>query len=213
MKNALRLLLWKVLGIEYYRFLARQHKVYLDKAKNTTIGYKTYHNGAFVWQWYAESFLKIGSYCSIANDVNFILDTGFHQVSEITTFPHMNHISHPYEIQNQTIEDFKKSHELPKGGITIGHDVWIGMNVTVLPNVTIGNGVTVMAGAVVTKDVPDYAVVAGIPAQIIKMKHSDEIIQQLNAISWWHWEADKVEKNASDFYLPIAEFIKKWATQ
>ena len=70
MKNALRLLLWKLLGIEYYRFLARQHKVYLDKAKNTTIGYKTYHNGAFVWQWYAESFLKIGSYCSIANDVN-----------------------------------------------------------------------------------------------------------------------------------------------
>lgn len=213
MKYALRLLLWKVLGIEYFRFLSRQHKVYLDKAKNTTIGYKTYHNGAFVWQWYAESHLIIGSYCSIANDVNFILDTGFHQLSEITTFPHLNHMNYPYEIQNQTIEDYKKSHELPKGGISIGHDVWIGMNVTVLPNVTIGNGVSIMAGAVVTKDVPDYAVVAGIPAQIIKMKHSEAIIHQLNAISWWHWESDKVEKNASDFYLPIAEFIKKWATQ
>lgn len=210
MKNALRHILWKFLGINYYFFLKKQKKVYLDKAKNTTIGYKTYHNGAFVWQWYDQSFLRIGSYCSISNEVNFVLDTGFHQLSEVTSFPHMNHMNHPYDIQNMTIASFIENNQLPKGNISVGNDVWIGMNAIILPNVNVGNGVTIMAGAIVTRDVPDYAVVAGVPARVIKMKHSEDIIQKLNVISWWNWDPDKVEKNCSDFYLPIEEFIKKW---
>lgn len=59
---------------------------------------------------------------------------------------------------------------LPKGGVRIGDDVWIGANVIILADVNIGNGVIIGAGAVVTKDIPDYAVVGGVPAKVIKMR-------------------------------------------
>ena len=212
MKNTLRYILWKLLGIEYYSFLKRQQKVYLDRAANTQLGYKTYHNGAFVWQWYPQSSLKIGSYCSIANDVHFILDDGFHQQSEITSFPHLDQLKKKsIRFQNQTIEDFKTS-KIPSIAhhTEIGHDVWIGMNATIVPQVNIGSGATVMAGAVVTTDVPAYSVVGGVPARVVKMKHSPEQIQDLLAIAWWNWPAEQVETNAADFYLPIADFIQKW---
>ena len=212
MKNKLRYWLWKLLGIEYYRFLSRQHKVYLDRAKNITIGYKTYHNGAFVWQWYPNSSLAIGSYCSIANDVHFILDDGFHQQSEITSFPHLDQLKNKsLQPNHHSISAFKSS-EIPSDAnhTEIGHDVWIGMNTTIVPEVNIGSGATVMAGAVVTKDVPAYALVGGVSARVVKMKHSPEQIQDLLAIAWWNWPADQVEANAADFYLPLADFIQKW---
>jgi len=210
-KNILRHWLWKLLGIEYYRFLSRQHQVYLDRAKNTTIGYKTYHNGAFVWQWYPHSSLHIGSYCSIANDVHFILDDGFHQQSPISSFPHLDHLTNKSRaIQEMSISDFKAS-KMPAPSTThIGHDVWIGMNATLLPGITIGSGATIMAGAVVTTDVPPYAVVGGVPARVVKMKHSPEEIQELLAIAWWNWPPEQVEANLPDFYLPMADFIQKW---
>lgn len=212
MKNTLRNLVWKLLGIEYYRFLKRQHQVYLDRAVNTQLGYKTYHNGAFVWQWYPNSSLHIGSYCSIANDVHFVLDDGFHQQSEITSFPHLDQLKNKsIRFQSQSIEDFKTSKIPSKSHHTeIGHDVWIGMNATILPQVTIGSGATIMAGAVVTTDVPPYAVVGGVPARVVKMKHSPEQIQDLLAIAWWNWPTEQVETNAADFYLPITDFIHKW---
>ncbi|MBA2746841.1 MAG: CatB-related O-acetyltransferase [Flavisolibacter sp.] len=155
--------------------------------------------------------MEIGSYCSIANDVNFILDDGFHLSSEVTTFPLFNHLSDPsLTINNQTIFNFKDSLQPAKRNIKIGNDVWIGMNAIILPGIKVGNGVTVMAGAVVSSDIPDYAVVGGVPAKIVKMKHVSSIISDLLEISWWNWNPKKVEENTADFYLPINEFIAKW---
>lgn len=212
MKNKIRLLLWKLLGIGHYQYLRGQKKTYLHDAKNTTIGKKTYHNGAFVWQWYDRSTLEIGAYCSIANDVNFILDDGFHLLSGVTTFPHFNHLSREVNnIGDQTLAMFKENSSAKKHDIRIGNDVWIGMNATILPGTVVGNGVTIMAGAVVSGNFPDYSVIGGVPAKVISMKHQPEIIEKLNQISWWNWETEKVEKNAGDFYLPIEDFIRKWS--
>jgi len=212
MKNTIRHWLWKFLGMRYFQYLEGQNKTYLHKAKNTTIGFKTYHNGAFVWQWYGKSSLQIGAYCSIANDVNFILDDGFHLSSEVTSFPHFNHLSDRLlNIGSQTQSDFKKNTIPKKSNIVIGNDVWIGMNAIVLPNTIVGNGVTIMAGAVVNGNIPDYAVIGGVPAKIIKMKHDEIAIQKMNDIAWWNWKASKVEKNVGDFYLPIHDFIDKWS--
>lgn len=91
----------------------------------------------------------------------------------------------------------------------IGNDVWLGHNVIITNYANIGNGVIAAAGAVITKDVPDYAVVAGVPARIIRYRYSPEQIEALNKICWWDWPDEKIRECHEDFYLPIEEFIQK----
>lgn len=210
----IRKLFWKILGINYYNYLKGKNKTYLKDAKWADIGQRTYDNGAFVWKWYDNSKLTIGKYCSIANDVNFICDPGFHTESQITSFPLLHEILEKDDQVtinnfNYAVKDIKRKLKPKKANIIVGNDVWIGMNATILPGVTIGNGVTVLAGAVVSNDVPDYAIVGGVPASIIKYKHSPEMITALNKISWWNWSEEKIKENINDFYLSIDSFIEK----
>lgn len=88
--------------------------------------------------------------------------------------------------------------------------MWLGRNVIVTNSANIGNGVIAAAGAVITKDVPDYAVVAGIPARIIRYRYTHEQIEALNRIAWWNWTDDEIRERFDDFYLPIEEFIRKY---
>lgn len=211
MKQFLRKIAWVILGKGHLDFLNGQNKTYLHQAKNVSIGYKTYHNGAFVWQWHQNSGLEIGKYCSIANDVHFILDSGHHTLSEVTAFPHFNHlVNKDLPIGTQTQSDFKKNIKTEESKTIIGNDVWIGMNAIILHNVKIGDGVTILAGTVVTKDVPDYAVVGGIPGAIVKMKYDLDTIDKMKKIQWWNWSPEKVEENVGDFYIPIHDFIVRW---
>ncbi|KRD07455.1 hypothetical protein ASE21_18385 [Flavobacterium sp. Root901] len=210
----IRKLLWSILGINFYNYLKGRNSVYLKDAKWAVIGDKTYDNGAFVWKWYNDSSLKIGKYCSIANDVNFICDSGFHTESEITSFPLFHEILEKNDeiiINSMTYKaaDLNKKLKPNKSDIIVGNDVWIGMNATILPNVKIGNGVSILAGAVVSDDIPDYAIAGGIPAKVIKFKHNQETIDALNKISWWDWSDEKIKENINDFYLSIDSFIKK----
>ena len=92
----------------------------------------------------------------------------------------------------------------------IGNDVWLGRNVIITNGAYIGNGVIAAAGAVITKDIPDYAVVAGVPARIIKYRYLPEQIEALNKIAWWDWSDDEIRERFDDFYLPIEEFIEKY---
>lgn len=209
-----RKMFWNILGIKYYNYLKGINKTYLKDAKWANVGNKTYDNGAFVWKWFNNSSLVIGKYCSIANDVNFICDPGFHTQSEITSFPLFHQVLkkndevtiHDVSYKVSEINEKLKSQ---KANIIVGNDVWIGMNVTILPGVKIGNGVTILAGAVVSNDVPDYGVIGGVPAEIIKFKHNQQIIDALNKISWWDWPEEKIKLNIDDFYLPIENFIQK----
>jgi virginiamycin A acetyltransferase len=211
MKQFFRKIAWTILGKGYFDFLKGQNKTYLHKAKNVSIGYKTYHNGAFVWQWHQNSALEIGKYCSIANDVNFILDSGHHTISEVTSYPHFNHlVNKELPIGSSTQSDFKRNIRTEESKTIVGNDVWIGMNAIILPNVKIGDGVTILAGTVVTKDVPDYAIVGGIPGAIVKMKYDLDTIDKMKKIQWWNWSPDKVEENVGDFYISIHDFTTKW---
>ncbi len=103
----------------------------------------------------------------------------------------------------------------PKGSshkyrrITIGNDVWLGHNVIVTNYANIGDGVIAGAGAVITKDVPDYAIVAGVPARIIGYRFTPEQIKSLKQIAWWDWSDDKIRQNYDDFFLSADEFIHK----
>ncbi|MCM1182637.1 MAG: CatB-related O-acetyltransferase [Roseburia sp.] len=94
--------------------------------------------------------------------------------------------------------------------IKIGNDVWLGKNVIITNGADIGNGVIAGAGAVITKDVPDYAIVGGVPARIIRYRYEKEQIEALNKIAWWDWSDDEIRERYDDFYLSIEQFIEKY---
>lgn len=101
--------------------------------------------------------------------------------------------------------------KLPKTKrITIGNDVWLGQNVLITNGANIGNGVIAGAGAVITKDVPDFAIVVGVPAKIIRYRYTPEQIEKLNKIAWWDWQDEVIRDRYDDFYLPIDAFLKKY---
>lgn len=90
------------------------------------------------------------------------------------------------ESQQAYVKRYTES-EKKEEKIIIGNDVWIGKNVTVMGGVTIGDGAVIGTGAIVTKDVPPYAVVAGIPAKVIRMRFSEEVVKALLDIKWWDY--------------------------
>ena len=93
--------------------------------------------------------------------------------------------------------------------ISVGNDVWIGSRAIIVANVTIGHGAVIAAGAVVVKDVPPFAVVAGVPAKVVKMRLDSDQIEKLLKIAWWDWPEDKIRTNIDLFYGNPDEFIKK----
>ena len=92
---------------------------------------------------------------------------------------------------NQLFKDefgWLKGHPATKGDIRIGNDVWIGEDAKILSGVTIGDGAVIGANSLVTKNVPPYAVVGGVPAKIIKYRFPENVISRLLQIKWWDWD-------------------------
>lgn len=118
---------------------------------------------------------KIGNYCSVASDV--ICGLGNHPLNLFSTSPLFYRMNNTFKIR---IVD--KDLDFPEyKSINIGHDVWIGSRAIILDGVNIGNGAIIAAGAVVTKDVPPYAIVAGIPSKIIKFRD-----KKVSENEWWN---------------------------
>ncbi|MEY0719389.1 CatB-related O-acetyltransferase [Providencia alcalifaciens] len=99
-------------------------------------------------------------------------------------------------------------------GSKIGNDVWIGVNSIILDGVKIGNGAIIAAGSVVTKDIPDYAIVGGIPAKIIKYRYPPNEIKILNEISWWDLDEECLKELAplirENNILQFQEYVIKY---
>lgn len=156
-----------------------------EKFKKYSIGVGTYGQPR-VLDWNDNTTLKIGNYCSIATNVTILLG-GEHQGQWITTYPFKT-------ISNFNINTDYNEHK-SKGDVIIENDVWIGANSTILSGVIVGNGAIIGAGSVVTKDVPDYAIVGGNPAKIIRFRFEKEIIDKLLGIEWWNWNNEKIQRN------------------
>lgn len=140
--------------------------------------------------------LHIGRYSCIAPDVTFIIDLN-HDYKRVSLG---RIVGVPY---------LRPSLTRRKGQIIIMNDCWIGENAVILSGVTIGNGAVVSAGAVVTKDVPPYAIVAGNPAQVIGFRFDEAQIEALNLIRWWNWSEEKIIKEAPLLYGDVDTFIYK----
>jgi virginiamycin A acetyltransferase len=136
--------------------------------------------------------LIIGKFCAIASGVKFIMNGANHQIEPISTFPFAI-FENGWEKINEGIDLTKKYPH--KGDIVIGNDVWLGFEALIMPGVKIGNGAVIASKSVVTKDVPDYAIVGGNPAKIIRKRFDDATISRLQNVAWWDWPADKITDN------------------
>lgn len=135
--------------------------------------------------------LFIGSFCSIADDVIFIL-SGEHNIESISTYPFK--VMALQSVPNEAGD---------KGDIVVGDDVWIGERATVCSGVRIGQGAVIAAGAVVTKDVPPYAVAGGVPAKVIKYRFSDGLIKELLKVDYSRLTPDMIREHIDDLYRPL----------
>lgn len=131
----------------------------------------------------------IGRFCSIS--WNVACGGASHDYEHISTSPF-------YQLKQFGFVD--ENEDVISETVKIGNDVWIGMNSCIIPGgVKIGNGAVIGSGTVVTKDVPDYAVVVGNPSRILKYRFEDKVIECLNYIKWWNWPEKIIKENISLF--------------
>ena len=161
------------------------------------------------------------SYCDRFADIAY---SEIGKFSNIAAFVRINPSQHPYEraslhhfmyrssyywhdeADEKSMFDWRRSL-----GCQIGHDTWIGHAAIIQKNVKIGHGAVVASGAVVTKDVPDYAIVAGVPARFLKWRHPEKVAARLQRLAWWDWDHERLRLALPDFRSMSAEdFLSKY---
>ncbi|WP_119458678.1 CatB-related O-acetyltransferase [Rhodospirillaceae bacterium SYSU D60014] len=135
--------------------------------------------------------LKIGKFCAMATGTKFIMNGGNHRMDGITTFPFP--IFGP-DWRNRFEGEFNFRR---RGDTTVGNDVWIGYDSLVLPGVTVGDGAIIGARSVVAGDVPPYAIVAGNPARVVRMRFDEKRIARLLELRWWDWDVGEITRHIS----------------
>jgi len=164
--------------------VGRKNKRLQEQFPQYEIGRGSYSSNLRVRRQKDGATLKIGAFCSIADEVEIFLG-GEHRTDWVTTFPF-----------NVIWESAKyiKGHPKTKGNVEIGNDVWIGRGALILSGVKIADGAVIGARAVVTRDVPPYAIVSGNPAKVLKKRFDDETIGRLLHLKWWEWNDERIKK-------------------
>ena len=139
--------------------------------------------------------MRIGSYCSIAQEVTFILNAD-HRTDTISTFPFK------VKVLGESLEGTSK------GDIIVADDVWIGYRATILSGVHIGQGAVIAAGAVVTKDVPSYAIVGGVPARVIKYRFGEEVLTRLGKLDYSKLSEIWIKEHIDELYETVDKNTK-----
>jgi acetyltransferase-like isoleucine patch superfamily enzyme len=134
----------------------------------------------------------VGKFCSIAQ--NCYIGLASHSIKNISTSPiftsKKNGTGHTWTDHNYFTETSR---------VIIGNDVWIGVHVTIIGGIKIGNGAIIGTGSIVTKDIPDYAVAAGVPAKVIKYRFENNIVEKLLQLKWWELPEELLRKNIEIF--------------
>lgn len=151
-------------------------------------------------------YATIGKFCSIAAQTR--LNPGNHPLHR-AALHHFTYRSLSYDMgdsDDDAFFDWRRART-----VTLGNDVWIGHGATVMPGVSIGTEAAVGAGAVVTKDVPGFAVAVGVPAKVIRYRFDDATRDGLLRVAWWDWPHEKLASAIADFReLSAAEFVRRY---
>jgi acetyltransferase-like isoleucine patch superfamily enzyme len=145
------------------------------------VGDYTYGLPEVLW-WGEDASLYIGRYCSIARGVSILLG-GNHRSDWVTTYP--------FSVLDAEASNLT-GHPASNGDVRIGNDVWLGDSCRVMSGVTIGNGACIAASAVVTRNVPPFAIAGGVPARVIRSRFRPDQVEALQEIRWWDWDPDKI---------------------
>ena len=154
-----------------------------------------YDNNVDIISWSDQYKVKLGRYNSIGRGCKFFLHAN-HRADWVTTSSQLFGPVTP-EIADMHM---KMGHPTCKGDIIVENDVWIGAKSLIMSGIKISNGAIIAAGSTVTKDVPPYAIVAGNPGRIIKLRFSEEQIENLLNIAWWNWDNDKIKDRAMNLW-------------
>ena len=168
------------------RLTGRAGKPGVAMLQDTLTQYRVGHGsygGLSVLDFGEGAMLHIGAYCSFAEDTQVFLG-GEHRMDWVTTYP--------FSALDRRFSGIK-GHPKTRGDVRIGNDVWVGREAIILSGVTIGDGAVVGARAMVTRNVPPYAIVAGNPASVVRTRFSPEIVARLQAVAWWHWAPERVD--------------------
>jgi virginiamycin A acetyltransferase len=137
--------------------------------------------------------LIIGKFCSIACGAKFLFTSANHTLKSLSTYPFPIFFDE-WNLEKKNVTNAWDN----RGDIVIGNDVWIGYEAAILSGVHIGDGAIIASRAVVTKDVPPYIIVGGVPAKEIKKRFDDTTITKLLDIQWWDWPYDEIQRHLPD---------------
>ena len=169
---------------KHTRVLPRCNLIRVEMARYSYIGTNT-----------IVSDTKIGAFCSIGSSCS--IGGGVHPIDRVSTSPVFYDSSNCFKEKNYISADSRNPVKQPQ--TIIGNDVWIGENVFVRAGVNIGDGAVIGAHAVITKDVPPYAIVAGVPAKVLRYRFDEATIKELMATRWWEWSDEKLAENKEWF--------------
>lgn len=149
----------------------------------------------------------IGRFCSVASDVR--LNPGNHPLDRPTSH-HLTYRAAAYGLGDDDQVFFEWRASQP---VTLGHDVWIGHGATVLAGVSIGTGAAVGAGAVVSRDVPPYTLVAGVPARVLRERFPAEVADRLLRLEWWNWTHQQLAERLPGLRGNVLSFLDTYETK
>lgn len=150
-------------------------------------------------------YTTIGKFCSIASHVR--INPGDHPMHRIS----QSHFTYRSSAYFEGVEDDREFFDWRRSrAVNIGHDVWIGHGAIVLAGRNVGTGAVIAAGAIVTRDVDPYTIVAGVPAKPVRERFTPKVADKIMALAWWDWEHERLQAALDDFRaLAPEEFIEK----
>ena len=178
---------------------------YVEVGARTRISHSTLGDYSYIMEDGQVLFATIGKFCSIASNVR--IHAPNHPSWRVSQH-HFTYRSDDYfagETRDDEIFAWRK-----ENAVTVGHDVWIGHGATITAGVTVGTGAVIAAGAVVTRPVPAYAIVGGVPARHIKPRFPPDVSDRMLALAWWDWPHDRLRAALADFRaLSVEAFLER----